>query len=409
MKKPILKCNMMFQKTQEYNVEDTRFTKVKIWLMHLGINHNGSSFSKEVVERAIPTLANTPILAYVENNDGIKDFSDHRMRIEYTDDLGKKYIYDGHAYGTIPEKNNAHFETRLCDDGVEREFLVVDGILWNKLADGVDILKRDLWKSQSMELSDDENDYFGEYDTNNIYHFKKFKFYGACFLGNKYQPAMQNSTIELAFSKTNEIIKKQMSIFNKFLATQNKGGISVEKEQNNIEESKNVIQEKEVNLKKENSENYENSLTEESKDINVDFNSMKYHIEIKEKENKIKELQLHIHSLEVEKEKITKEFNDFKNLVEFKEKKELITEYDKILKNDTRFQAFKNNDNNCLTNIAVSDLKKELDSYVGALYKKNFSIRNNVNQLENSNGIVYFNNDERNTSNSPYGDILDIL
>ena len=67
-KQELKKLPIMFQKLQQYDIEnlDTRFLKVKIWIMHLGENYNGSYFDKEVVTDAIPSLANTPILCFIE-------------------------------------------------------------------------------------------------------------------------------------------------------------------------------------------------------------------------------------------------------------------------------------------------------------------------------------------------------
>lgn len=188
---------LIFQKNKEYEINDTRFTKVKIWLMHLHENLNGSYFSKEVVNEAIPTLANTPILAYIEDNsDGEIDFSDHRMVLVKKDgEYSIKYL--GQAIGVIPSDNNAHFEIRLCDDGIEREFLVCDGLIWNKWDEPIDIFNRDVVKWQSMELHDDYDGYWGN---DGLFHFTKFKFFGACVLGKDVLPAMHNATIEAQFS-----------------------------------------------------------------------------------------------------------------------------------------------------------------------------------------------------------------
>lgn len=190
---------VLFQKlnTFENESEDTRFLKVKIWLMHTGENLNGSYFDKEIVEEAIPTLANTPILAYIEDNsEDEKDFSDHRMVLVKEDDQFKiKYV--GQAIGVIPEENNAQFETRVGDDGIEREYLTVDGLVWTKFDDPIDIFSRDEIKSQSMELHDN---YEGEWKDDNLFHFTKFSFFGACALGKNVLPAMRSATIEAQFS-----------------------------------------------------------------------------------------------------------------------------------------------------------------------------------------------------------------
>ena len=191
---------VMFQKLNSYEVNDTRFLNVKIWLMHLGENLNSSFFDKISVEEAIPSLSNTPILVYVEdNNDGEADFSDHRQVLVREDGQIKiKYLCQ--AIGVIPETNNAQFEFRVCDDGVSREFLTVTGLIWQKWDDPIDIFNRDIIKSQSMEIHDGYEGHFGD---DKLYHFTKFQFFGACGLGNTVIPAMQNATIEAQFSYEN--------------------------------------------------------------------------------------------------------------------------------------------------------------------------------------------------------------
>lgn len=208
-----LSLSVEFASDFEVNIADTRFTRVKIWIMHTGLNANGSYFSKESILSAIPTLANTPILGYIESNkQGEDDFSDHR----YGFDNNHHLKYMGSAYGVIPEDNNAHFEYRVCSDGVEREFLVVDGLMWNKIEDGVSILLKSGSKSQSMEL--DPEIYDGFYDRDFVFHFTRFVFYGACILGKDVEPAMINSTVEVEFSKQfKDEITSKLNMYNKYM------------------------------------------------------------------------------------------------------------------------------------------------------------------------------------------------
>lgn len=258
--KETLSVPSIFQKKDEHIVGDTRFTKVKIWLMHTGENENGSCFDKQYIEKAIPTLANTPILGYVEDNRrGDKDFSDHRRGF-VTKDGERKFVYLGSSYGVIPETNNAHFEMRLCDDGIEREFLVVDGLLWNKLEDGVDILSKTGFKSQSMEL--DDEDYDGYFDENGIFHFTHFVFYGACMLGMDVEPAMTNSTVEMSFCKSlKEEIKNKLEMFNEYT----KGGNVVEETQKVTETEVTEITETQV------TEVSETEVVEVSEKVEVEY------------------------------------------------------------------------------------------------------------------------------------------
>ena len=201
---------VIFQKLEEFEKEDSRFLKVRIWLMHTGLNFNGSSFAKEAVEKAIPTLANTPILSFIEeNSEGEQDFSDHRMVLHRSEDGDFNFKYLGSAVGVIPQDNNAHWEMRVTDSGEEKEYLVVDALMWTKWGDPTDIMTRKGTTAQSMELS---NDYSGTFDKDGVFHFETFSFFGACLLGSGVLPAMESSTVEVQFTENNAL---QKSIENK--------------------------------------------------------------------------------------------------------------------------------------------------------------------------------------------------
>lgn len=222
---------MSTQLLSKYESEDNdiRFTKVKIWLMHLGVNRNGSIFNKDVVEKAIPTLANTPIMASVgfDMFDN-KDFEGHESDIEISENGELKFVNKTFPFGVIPENNNAKFETRLGDDMVEREYLTCEGILWNKWEDAVEIIYgKNGVTGQSMELSDN---YKGVYD-GEFFEFTEFQFFGACMLGDDVLPAMNNSTVELKYaSKTKDIIKEKMELFNSISFSSTEGGNTLSKE-----------------------------------------------------------------------------------------------------------------------------------------------------------------------------------
>ena len=72
-----------FEKTGEVAGKDVRFINVTIDVMHTGDNLNGSTFSKEVVEQALDSIKNTPILGYIEQNkDGDLDFKGHEHELQ---------------------------------------------------------------------------------------------------------------------------------------------------------------------------------------------------------------------------------------------------------------------------------------------------------------------------------------
>ncbi|MCM0006260.1 MULTISPECIES: hypothetical protein [Bacillus cereus group] len=180
---------------QVMNVLDDRFMKVKIWIAHTGENRNNSIFSKEVLEAMIPSLANVPILGYIAvDEDNQADFKGHEEAL-VIEDKKLKLKYLGRAYGVIPTENNARFETRYGSDGVEREYLVCDGIVWRKFPEVEEIFDRDGgFKWQSMELQN--SSVKGYINDNGVFVFTEAKFEGACILGEHVTPAMVSSTIE---------------------------------------------------------------------------------------------------------------------------------------------------------------------------------------------------------------------
>ena len=216
IKKSALSFPVVFEKVKDFETADDRFTKVKIWLMHLGKNLNNSVFEKSVVDKAIPTLQYIPIMGFVElNDDNEKDFSDHRYIIT-RDEKGIRRKYMGTPYGVIKssDDNNAHYEERLCEDGETRTFLVTEGIIWNVLEDGAEIFHRDLVKGQSMELYEKSID--GYEDDEGIFYFTDFSFRAACVLGDDVTPAMTGSTVEVQFALSDFVRDIQSELNDKY-------------------------------------------------------------------------------------------------------------------------------------------------------------------------------------------------
>lgn len=216
IKRTALSFPVIFEKIKDFEATDDRFTKVKVWLMHLGKNLNNSVFEKSVVDKAIPTLQYIPIMGFVELNDNDeKDFSDHRYIIT-KDEKGVRRKYMGTPYGVIKssDDNNAHYEERLCEDGETRTFLVTEGVIWNVLEDGAEIFHRDLVKSQSMELYEKSID--GYEDEDGIFHFTEFSFRAACVLGEDVTPAMTGSTIEVQFALSDFVKNIQSELNDKY-------------------------------------------------------------------------------------------------------------------------------------------------------------------------------------------------
>ena len=190
-----------FSKKNEYETSDFRFIDVCIDVMHTGANKNKTSFTKDAINKAIPSICNTPILGYVvdELDDEDKDFKGHEHELRITDN-DVKYVYAGQAYGVIPESCNPRWVIKDDGTGTEREYLRVDGLIWTKFNDPVDIFTRDGTKNHSVELTEMA---CGPADKNGDVPVGSFKFDGCCILSTtdpKIQPAMTGSCVTANFS-----------------------------------------------------------------------------------------------------------------------------------------------------------------------------------------------------------------
>ena len=217
MIKSRLSLPICFEVNNEISNADERFINVTIDVLHTGINFNGSIFDKEIVDENIETIKNTPILGFISEDSYVgKDFKGHEYIITKTDKDGITRKYIGSAYGVVPESCNPRWITKMCDDGQEREFLQVDGLLWTKFNDATDIMLRDIEKPHSMELYPKNIDGYEDDDGNFI--FTKFSFDGCCILGMSKDPAMINSTIEVQFTMSDFVKSIQSELNDKYSA-----------------------------------------------------------------------------------------------------------------------------------------------------------------------------------------------
>ena len=199
MSRNICSLPIYFTVKNEISDHDDRFINVEIDVLHTGLNFNNSIFDKDVVDKNIDTIKNTPILGFIRQlPDGENDFKGHEYVITRIDKDGIERKYVGSAYGLIPESCNPRWITKMCDDGLEREFLQVDGLLWTKFSDSTNIMLRDIEKPHSMELYPNNIDGYDNDDGNFV--FTQFSFDGCCILGSDVQPAMINSNIEVQFA-----------------------------------------------------------------------------------------------------------------------------------------------------------------------------------------------------------------
>lgn len=205
-----------FSVNGEVSNNDTRFLKITIDLLNEGENLNGSYFSKEVVDNNIESLYNIPVLGFIEYDNYTKenDFKGHEYTIKRTEN-GVERIYAGRAYGVIPSSCNPRWITKMCSDGIERNTLQLDALLWEQFSDATSIIRRDSEKAQSLELEVSSIDGYDD-EEDGLFHFTALQFSGACILGDNVQPAMVDANVKIneANFSVDEFTKKLQSELN---------------------------------------------------------------------------------------------------------------------------------------------------------------------------------------------------
>lgn len=172
---------------------------------HTDLNVNGSNIQSSVMEAALPSFSNRPILGYIhkvttdENPEGQWEFYSHNMHEDENCDV----VYDEYPIGIIPESCNAQL---VYDEEKKKTYCEVDGYIFEEYSKAAEILQREEECSVSVELSIRELSYDAKQKFLNI---EDFWFSGVTILGktpqgNEVKPGMTGSNIKLAdFSSKN--------------------------------------------------------------------------------------------------------------------------------------------------------------------------------------------------------------
>lgn len=209
-KNKFVKLPLEFSKV-DYNSD--RFEKLRVKVMHNGLNLNNSNFSDGSIERASGTLQNVPILAFVKKTDGAEDadFSGHEIEIKLTED-GVKQVYLGRPIGMIPETNNYTYE----EDEDGKKFVYVDGYIWKDYAnEALDIIQKAGQKKVSMEIKVYDYDFTEDY-----MDILDYAYTGIALLGDDVREAMIGAKAEIMEFQQETFSKFVLEFKNAFTAAQ---------------------------------------------------------------------------------------------------------------------------------------------------------------------------------------------
>lgn len=166
-----------------YNLEKVNpfFSTVKIYVMYDGFNRKGSYLSRKAINDAIPTIYNIPIVGeYLVDE---RNFGGHGASVIRNAQGKPELVLSTRPYGTIPESAQIYWELVTEDDGIEREYLVIDGAyLWTGRYPELHTILDEGYYGQSMEIEivSSKQSFVDGQDVLNI---QEFIFTGFCLLG----------------------------------------------------------------------------------------------------------------------------------------------------------------------------------------------------------------------------------
>lgn len=192
---------IIIQSFGEISAGDTTtmgLTPCTLQACHTELNKNQSYIEDGVMEKALSSFSNRPILGYVyQLDDGSWDFWDHRMKIEEDGDEARVEFLE-RPIGVIPESCNAHLE---YDEEQQKNYVVVNGYIYDDYGNrALDIIKANNGKVWvSVELGINAMSYNAK---ENYLNIEDFTFLGVTCLGKNpdgtvVQPGMEGSNLKL--------------------------------------------------------------------------------------------------------------------------------------------------------------------------------------------------------------------
>jgi len=294
---------------ENFEKVNSQFAKVKVYVLYTGKNRNRSIISKEVVEKALYSLKNIPVVGeWKEENE---NFGGHGGKIEISDD-GIEWIETTKPYGVVPSDTEIKWEKVREKDGLtEHEYLTCTAYLWYQRYPELEKVLND-GSNQSMEI----NAIQYHMDDEGYTVFDEIEFSALCILGKDSDPSknvepcfegakITNYTLDkdqfkLEFAEMLKELKESLQnhssseVDNK----NTEGGIEVENNNSNSEKVEETI-----STENEKEFNEENKIND---DVDIEVIKQGY-------EKTISDLKLQIETLQSDYSQLKTDFEDYKN------------------------------------------------------------------------------------------------
>ena len=163
------------------------FDKGVLRICYTGRNRNGSSISRGAMEQSLQTIYNCPVVChYYRDEDRL---GGHDVEVVRRDGEEPYLANVTEPIGVVPESANVWFENLEDSDGVTREYLLAEVLLW-KRQEAYSKIKSDGISAQSMEITVRDS-----VDSDGILRINAFEFNAFCLLGDC-QPCYEGAALE---------------------------------------------------------------------------------------------------------------------------------------------------------------------------------------------------------------------
>ena len=202
--KKILKFDLQSKDLKIANVLNQDFLVVEIYAVSdICPNLNGSCFTLESMQKALPTFRNKPVLGYFNNEKG--DLRGHDSDLQYDSEYNNWYFdyTDGKSETPLGVIRSEDVVEIVQKDGLN--WVKFTCVLWTKYCyKQVKRLLKDRRKSVSIEIEVVES-----HTENGIEFIDSFIFDGVSLLGQDIQPAVPLAHVSILDSIASEVFQKK--------------------------------------------------------------------------------------------------------------------------------------------------------------------------------------------------------
>lgn len=198
-------------------------------ICYTGANRNKTYFSKNTLEKSIPTLFNCPVVCNYKREDGSIGGHDMEVITDYDGEL--RLINLTQPVGVIPESANVYFEVVEEEDGTKNEYLCSEVILW-KRQEAYKLIKENGITAESMEINVKDGA-----RVDNVYVVNDFEFTAFALLGDC-EPCFESASLQTYSSLGQEFKDQFAAMMDEFKDTFNLAATSEEVDNTDFNHSK---------------------------------------------------------------------------------------------------------------------------------------------------------------------------